>query len=271
VDVSVVGAGQRRTLSDFVQLACWLLPPSRFKNGLLNRFGHEIALTARIGPTIATGVRKFHIGEHARIALFNVFKDLSSVWLDDYAIIESWNWISAHPAFQETDPNAGTLFMGVRAKIGSRSYFDCSGTVTIRAFGNVGGNRCLFQTHQTDFAHNRQSVGRITVGDHSFVGSCAVMLKGTSLPDRSILAAHSSMTASVPADQPGLYAGTPAVWKHGISGSWFTRTNYFMTENVVDEPMGIDEDDLSMSKSYRGRVINASRGAEPTRQPKASR
>ena len=243
-------------LSKLIQLACWLLPPSRFKNRLLNRFGHEVALTARIGPTIAVGVRKVHIGEHVHIALFNVIRDLSSVWLDDYVIVESWNWISAHPGFQRTDPNAGTLFMGVRAKIGSRSYFDCSGTISILPFGNVGGHRCLFQTHQTDFAHNRQSVGRITVGDHSFVGSCAVILKGTTLPERSILAANSTMTASVPTSKRGLYAGSPAVWQHPISGSWFARTNYFMTEEVVEGPMGILEADLSMSKSYRGRVTD---------------
>jgi acetyltransferase-like isoleucine patch superfamily enzyme len=253
----VAAAGQRaRKLSDFVQLACWLLPASRIKNWLLNRFGHEIASTARIGPTVAFRTRKFYIGEHVCIGLFNVFRSLSNVWLDDYVIIESWNWVSAHPLFQETDPEAGTLFMGVRAKLGSRCYLDCSGTVTIRPFGNVGGMRCLFQTHQTDFAHNRQSIGRVTVGDHSFVGSRAMMLKGTTLPDRSILTANSSMTASVPASKRGLYAGSPAVWQQDVSGSWFARTNYFTTDHVIEEPMGILEDDLSMSKSYRNRVID---------------
>lgn len=248
-----------RTLSDFIQLACWLLPASRFKNWLLNRFGHEIDLTARIGPTFAIRVRNFRVGAHGYIGLFNVFRDLSHVWLDDYAIVEKWNWISAAPAFRDNDPDAGTLFLGVRAKLGSRSYFDCSGTITVRPFGNVGGNRVFFQTHQTDFAHNRQSVGRITVGDHSFVGSCAVMLKGTTLPDRSILAANSTMTGSVPATKRGLYAGCPAEWQHEIFGNWFARTNYYMKDHVADEPMGILEDDISMSKSYRDRVVDGPR------------
>jgi hypothetical protein len=65
------------------------------------------------------------------------------------------------------------------------------------------------------------------------------------------------MTASVPAGKQGLYAGSPAVWTQRVSGSWFARTNYFTTEHVVEEPMGILGDDLSMSKSYRNRVTDA--------------
>lgn len=242
-------------IRELVHAACWLLPASCSKNWLLNRFGHEIAPTARIGPTLVLRVARFHIGDYVTIAPFNVVRGLSNCWLDDYAILGSWNWISAHPAFQAEDPAAGTLFLGVRAKIGCRNYVDCSGTVTIRSFGSVGGHRCLLQTHQTDFAFNRQSVGRITVGDHAFVASCAVMLKGTQLPDRSILAANSTLTSSVPAEKPGLYAGSPAVWQHRIAGNWFSRTDYFIEEHVIDEPMGILEADRASSSSYRGRVV----------------
>jgi acetyltransferase-like isoleucine patch superfamily enzyme len=239
-----------------VQLLCWLLPASRSKNRVLNRFGHDIALTARIGPTIALGVKRFHIGQHVRFALFNVFRDLSTAWLDDYVIIESWNWISASPEYQAVDPKAGTLFMGIRAKIGSRNYLDCSGTITIRPFGTVGGNRCLFHTHQPDYAHDRQTAGRVTVGEHSFVGSCAVMLKGAWLPARSILAANSTMTAFAASQRkPGLYAGSPAIWKKQTVGEWFDRTAYMMSEHVIDEPMGmLPDDEISRPQVTDGPV-----------------
>jgi acetyltransferase-like isoleucine patch superfamily enzyme len=233
-------------LSVPLQFACWLLPASRIKNRLLNWFGHGIAPTASIGPTLALGVKKFHAGENVRIALFNVFRDISNAWLDDYVIIESWNWISAHPIFQTVDPGAGTLYMGIRAKIGSRNYLDCSGTIAVREFGTLGGNRCLLQTHQPDFQHDRQTAGRITVGSHAFVGSGAVMLKGASLPDRSILAANSTMTrASAPKGKRGLYAGSPAMWRQESDGDYFDRATYVMTDHIVDGPMGVLEVDTA--------------------------
>jgi len=239
-----------------VQLVCWLLPPSRFKNRLLTKFGHDIALTARIAPTITMGVNKFHVGEHVRIGLLNVFRGMSNVRLEDYVIVDSFNWVSANPLYQDVDPQAGTLFMDIKSRVGSRNYLDCSGTVVVRAFGAVGGLRCVLQSHQPDLEHNRQSAGRITVGDHSWVASCAVMLKGSSLPDQSLLAANATMTpGSAREGKRGLYVGSPAKWKSETRGEFFDRLTYWIDETVVDEPMGITDGDRS--ESYKSRIIGA--------------
>jgi acetyltransferase-like isoleucine patch superfamily enzyme len=246
----------RRKLSIALELACWLLPASRRKNWLLTKFGHTVASTAHIGPTITVGVAKFTIGEHVRIGLLNVFRGMSTVWLEDYVIIDSFNWISANPLYQQLDPEAGTLFMGIKSRVGSRCYIDCSGTIVIRAFGAVGGVRCVLQSHQPDLEHNRQSAGRITVGDHAWVASCAVMLKGSSLPEKSLLAANATMTPSSAEDgKSGLYVGSPAKWKSETTGAFFDRLTYWITENVIDEPMGIAADDVS--DSYKSRIIGA--------------
>ncbi|MEZ0342883.1 hypothetical protein ACAG25_23240 [Mycobacterium sp. pV006] len=243
MNTSTPNRSQPRWIS-MMQCPFWLLPPSRLKNRLLRLFGHHIATTARIGPSIVLRVKSVHVGEYARVELFNVLRGMSSVRLEDFAIIESWNWISAHPVYQRLDPDAGTLYMGFRAKLGSRNYLDCSGTIAIRPYGTVGGNRCLLQTHQPDFLHDRQAVGRVTVGRHASVGSCAVLLKGAFLPDRSILAANSTLTSATgKALRSGLYAGSPAVWKKELDGAWFHRHAYEMTEHVVDEPMGVTSED----------------------------
>jgi acetyltransferase-like isoleucine patch superfamily enzyme len=229
-----------------VESLCWLLPPSRTKNWLLRRFGHQIASTASIGPSIVVGVGKVEIGEYARIGLFNIVRNLSYIRLEDYAAVESWNWISAHPVYQELDPKAGTLYLGICARIGSRSYLDCSGTICIHHYTYVGGHYCLLQTHQPDYAYARQTVGRITVGHHSFVGSRAVLLKGACLPERSLLAANSTLTRhSAEDNKPGLYAGSPATWKRPTEGAWFDRNTYTMAENVVDDLMGVLLEDLN--------------------------
>ncbi|MEO3761513.1 hypothetical protein ABGB19_24945 [Mycobacterium sp. B14F4] len=232
-----------------LQTLCWLLPPSALKNRILARFGHSISPSARIGPAVVRRVGRFEIGDGARISLFNVFSGLRLVHLDRYAAIESWNWISAHPAFQDVDPQAGTFYLGYSAKLGSRNYVDASGTVVLRDYAAVGGHRVFIQTHEPDFKKYLQRVGRITIGHHSLVGSCAVMLKGAYLPDQSLLAANSTMTSASARDRKrGLYAGSPAVWKRETIGRYFDRAERFMTEFVVDGPMGVIAEDLDAAK-----------------------
>lgn len=241
-----------------LQFLCWLLPASKLKNRLLRRFGHAISAEARISVVVVVGVGRFELGRGSTINFFNVFRGLSMVRLEDHAVIGSWNWVSADRSFQKIDPGAGTLFLGYFAKIGNRNYIDNSGTVIIREYGGIGGNRCLIQTHEPDFSNGNQTVGRITVGHHSTVASCAVMLKGAYLPDRSLLAANSTMTkASGAGCKSGLYAGSPAVWKRTTSGQYFERVGR-MTGRAVDAPMGIRDEDRS-SGNYRipaNAVIN---------------
>ncbi|MBJ7339110.1 hypothetical protein [Mycolicibacterium sp.] len=233
-----------------LEVLCWLLPASRFKNRLLCLFGHAISADAKVNTVLVLGVGRFELAPGSAINSFNVFKGLSTVGLEDHAVIGSWNWISADRSFQAIDSAAGTLFLGYCAKIGSRNYVDNSGTVVVREYGGIGGNRCLIQTHEPDFASCHQTVGRVTIGHHSLVGSCAVMLKGAHLPNQSLLAANSTMTShSSPENKPGLYAGSPAVWKRCTSGQYFDRVGR-MTEFRVDGPMGVLEEDRS-GKDYR--------------------
>ena len=57
---------------------------------------------------------------------------------------------------------------------------------------------------------NRQSCQPITVGAYCFVGTATVMLKGSALPDRSVLGAGSVLTKAM-VDEGMLYSGVPAV------------------------------------------------------------
>jgi acetyltransferase-like isoleucine patch superfamily enzyme len=227
-----------------IQILLWLLPASRLKNRLLNRFGHDIDPSAHLGPNLVVGVRKFQIGANAAIGPFNVIRGMGLVRMSEYAIINSWNWISAHPIYQTIDCEAGTLFLGTCARIGSRNYLDSSGTIIVKAFAYVGGNKCVLQTHEPHFATDEQSVGRITVGHHSMVGTRAVLLKGAALPDKSLLAANSTLVSGKSDGRPGLYAGSPAVWKRETEGDWFSRNTYTMGGYLINEPMGVLPNDL---------------------------
>lgn len=219
-----------------IQILCWLLPPSPLKNAILRRFGHQIAQTASIGPLLVMGVRRFEIGEHVRINPFNVFKGLSLARLDSKAWIASWNWISAAAEFQAVDPKAGTLHMGESSKVGSRNYLDCSGTIIVRPFGWVGGNRTFLQTHEPDLENHRQTAGRIVIGHHSLVHSCCVLLKGAYLPDQSVLETNSTLLPSREGEpRRGVYQGSPAKWTGETSGRFFERTTTVMDELIVED------------------------------------
>ena len=233
-----------------LQAVCWLLPPSRFKNWVLRLFGHTIGTNTKIFPTLVTGVRKFEIGSNVLILPFSAIRGLSKVELRDYSIVGSWNWISATRAFQTVDPDSGTLYVGTSGRIGARNYIDCSGTIIIGAFAHIGGNRCFMQTHEPAFDTDSVSAGRITVGHHGLVASCAVMLQGSVLPPHSVLAANSTMARQKGEGRRGLYAGSPAVWKREAPGAWLERNSHLTTEMVFEEPMGIRPEDRALEDAH---------------------
>ncbi|MGU3432768.1 acyltransferase [Actinomycetes bacterium M1A6_2h] len=179
------------------------------------------------------------VGDDVTIRLGNVMRGVGLLRMGDGSGIGSWNWISAHPAFRELSDGAGTLDLGQCARIESRNYIDCSGTVEVGEYGAIGGNRCTVQSHEPDLARMVQTAGRIVVGHHSMVGSNCVMLQGASLPPASILAAHSTMTGkALDVTAPGVYAGTPAVFKRPVEGGWFERTHNPMTRLEVRGHLG---------------------------------
>lgn len=220
-----------------LELLCWLLPASRRKNSILRKFGHDISDEARIAPVIVAGVGRFEIGPNAQIWPFSVFKGLSLVRVAEFGLIKSWCWISAAREFQAVDPRAGTLDLEFGSGVGARSYLDCSGAIIVHPYANIGGNRAFVQTHEPDLVNERQTAGRVEIGHHSLIASCTVLLKGAYLPPQSVLAANSTLLAS-DERRSGVYAGSPATWKRPTTGHWFERTDHFMTEHIVDAPMG---------------------------------
>ena len=218
---------------------CWLLPPSRFKNVILRGFGHQVSLSAKIFPNIVLGVRRFEIGENVRVGPFSVFRGLSLVKLADHVIINSWNWISAAPEFQRTDPQAGTLDMHYGAGITSRQYLDVSGTIILERHARIGGGRAFLQTHDVELERGRQMAGRIVIGHHANVATRAVILMGGHLPAQSLLGCNSVLKATEDTDpRQGLYAGAPAHWRRETQGQYFVSKNHVMTEFVIEGQMG---------------------------------
>lgn len=226
-----------------LQVLCWLLPASQFKNARLRGFGHVIAERVRIAPNLVVGVGRFEIGDRTNIGPCNVFRGVRRVRLAEQVDIRSWNWISAAPEFRTVDPQAGTLDMEFGSCINARSYLDCSGAIVVGAYSFVGGNRVFLQTHGIDLDEGCQVAGSVIIGHHSLVGSCCSMLRGAELPPRSVLGAKSLLRSGDTADgRSGVYVGSPATWRSATSGYWFERTEPRSLQGArIDGRMGPNE------------------------------
>jgi acetyltransferase-like isoleucine patch superfamily enzyme len=206
------------------QAAVWLLPASSVKNSLLRSFGHIIGNRVVIGPTLVFGCRRFVLDDSVVVAVGNVFRGMNLVQLGSEVRIGSWNWISAHPGYQRYSDEAGCLLVGAGTYFTSRHYLDCSGSLEVGQWSAIAGQRSTFQTHEMDLMTNETTVGRIRVGDRSFIGTGCIVLRGAVLPPRSMLAAGSTLTRSdVGEPESGLWAGSPARFIRAMPGKWFDR------------------------------------------------
>lgn len=204
-----------------VLLVVWLLPASRFKNALLRAAGHRIAATAIARPNLVWGVDQFVMDPGASINRGNAIKGMREVRLGTGSSIGRTNLISAHGAYRRLAEGA-RLVLGERAYITSRHELDCSGSLILGDFAALAGFRSQVLSHSIDLARNAQTAYPVRIGARSFVGARALLLGGSSLPPRSVLAAGSVLSAST-REESGLWAGVPARHKGGVSGAWFDR------------------------------------------------
>lgn len=209
-------------MKKIVLLIVWLLPASRLKNALLRSAGHRIAPTATARANLVWGVDRFVMEPGSSINRGNAIKGMREVRLGAGSSIGRTNLVSAHGAYRRLAEGA-RLILGERAYITSRHELDCSGSLILGDFAALAGFRSQVLSHSIDLARNAQTAHPVHIGARSFVGARTLLLGGSSLPARSVLAAGSVLTAT-PREEPGLWAGVPARRKGDISGAWFDRT-----------------------------------------------
>jgi len=174
--------------------------------------GYSFGEGARIGRSLI-GCTSLQMGPSSRIGHCNVVKGMR-VDLGERASVGDFNWISgvaagSHKHFLEETSRDPALVMGRHAAVTSRHYIDCSNRVDIGEFAIIGGARSQILTHAIDFKRNRQVSAAVRIGRYSFVGTSCVLLKGSELPDCSVLAAGSSLSRAF-GDTFTLYSGVPA-------------------------------------------------------------
>jgi acetyltransferase-like isoleucine patch superfamily enzyme len=195
-----------------VQMAAIILPwPLR--RSVLNMLpGFSIARESRIGFALILSDRTV-LEPGARIGHFTVIHPIGLLQLGRYASIGRGNRVigaqEAH-IYSREPGRQSALLMGEHSGITRNHLIDCSNTVRVGKFTLIAGWRTQILTHSPDFANSRQVTAAVTIGDYCFIGTACIILKGSSFPDRSILAAGSVYSKSH--DQGlAIYAGNPAV------------------------------------------------------------
>ena len=176
-------------------------------------FGYEIHPTSRVGFSLITA-RRVILEEGAHIGHLNRCQGLDLLHLSAHAIIGKLNWITGYPSgstthFAHQIDRQPCLILGPHAAISNRHLLDCTAKVVIGAYATFAGFRSQILTHSVDLEHSRQAAEPVEMGEYSFVGTDCVLLGGSSLPNRSILAAKSLLNKKL-TQELTLYGGVPA-------------------------------------------------------------
>jgi len=91
----------------------------------------------------------------------------------------------------------------------------CSKFISIGTNCAIGANACIWDTdfHQIDYLDRRYNKNEIkskdiNIGNDVFIGAYTIILKGVTIGDRSVVAAGSVVTKSIPSDE--VWGGNPA-------------------------------------------------------------
>ena len=206
-----------------------LLPWSIRRPLLTMIFGYDLDPTSYIGWAWIYP-RHLVMGSGSRIGHLTVAVHLDKVLLEAYATIGRGNWITGFPTgtesphFQSETSRRAELIVEEHAAITNRHLIDCTSQVVIGRFATFAGFASQILSHSIDLEENRQASAPVSIGSYSFVGTNCVLLGGSTLPERSVLAAKSLLNKAH-VDSGWLYGGVPsqAIKRVNADAAYFHR------------------------------------------------
>jgi acetyltransferase-like isoleucine patch superfamily enzyme len=173
-------------------------------------YGWDIDPTAYIGPSVLT-VRHVSLGPGATIGGRNVITNLERLSLGEGASIGSGNMIKGwwdHPT-QKLPGRNPSVTLADHAQIASYHYIDCVDSLELGRHAALAGFRSTVLTHTIDLMRDQYTVGPVVLGDYAVAMSGCMLLAGTRVPARSVVAAGSVVTTKL-TEELTFYRGNPA-------------------------------------------------------------
>lgn len=199
-------------------------------------FNYKLHKTSHIGFTWIF-VDNLSLERGSKIGHFSVIKGLHNIQLGEFSIIGNLNWITAFPLTtdslhfrHESGQRIPELILGSHAAITHRHLFDCTNRIEIKRFTTFAGFKSTVLTHSIDLKECRQSSKPVVIGEYCFIGTGCIVMGGTNIPDRSVLAAGSTINKAME-NNGCLYGGTPAIFIKTIENNdygYFKRTTGFV-------------------------------------------
>jgi acetyltransferase-like isoleucine patch superfamily enzyme len=171
----------------------------------------DIHPTAYIGPSVLT-VRHLSMGPGASIGGRNTITNVNQLRMGEGAVIGSGNLVKGwwgHPT-QELTERDPSLLLGDHAQIASYHYIDCVDTLELGPHAAIAGFRSTVLTHSLDFMRDKYVVGPVVLGEYAAVMSGCMLLAGTRVPSRCVVAAGSVVDTKLSGELT-LFRGNPAV------------------------------------------------------------
>ncbi len=208
-----------------------LLPPSGLKITLLNRLGHTIHPTVRMGICLVQGVDRFELAEGVSIGHFNVFRYLAKVQMGIGSRIRICNWILGGSGFEPGAVDHGslrTLRMGDHAHIISFHFLDCGGGLIMADNSWITGIRSTVLTHAFDPVNGGLILEPVTLEKAAAVSSNCTVLPGVTIGEGALLAAGSTAWTRQQIAAAHLHGGVPArrLTPITIESSLYERRRY---------------------------------------------
>ncbi len=209
----------------------FLLPSSAFKIKVLNRLGHRIHPSARIGICWVQAVERFEIAEGVQIGNFNAFRFLKLVQIGTGSRIVMFNWFLGGSGFEPGAVDNGTmrtLRMGEHAHIISMHYIDCGGGVILEDNAWITGIRSTVLTHAFDPVNGGLILEPVTLEKSAAISTNCTVLPGVTIGEGALLAAGSTAWTRQQVAAAHLHGGVPArrLAKLEIEASLYDRHRY---------------------------------------------
>lgn len=180
--------------------------PSRVKIWLLRQMGASIGRGCYIGLSVIHA-QQIVIGDHVRIASFNLLHRLADLKMGHGSRINGFNWI--------TGAGTGEFVLGHHSAVTRLHFFEASGSIYIGDNTIVAGRGSHFFTHGIS-SINLDDVRPIVIGPWCYVGSSSRFVPGSGISEGTFVGMGAVVTKRF-AEPYVLVAGNPAVIKKHLS------------------------------------------------------
>lgn len=188
--------------------------PSRIKIWVFRRMGARIGRECYIGMSVIHA-REIEIGDHVRIASFNLLHRLTALKMGQGSRMNGFNWI--------TGAGTGEFVLGHHSAVTRLHFFEASGSIYIGNNSIVAGRGTHFFTHGIS-STNLDDVRPIVIGPWCYVGSSSRFVPGCGVSEGTFVGMGAVVTKRF-AEPYVLVAGNPAVIKKHLSAKdvYFNR------------------------------------------------